>query len=77
LQRQAAGETEGDRGHETAEVPPADTATLYDHIRATVAEKTLECAVLDRAQPGSSKYRVVTPDQIGRLLPRDINASLS
>jgi hypothetical protein len=75
LQHQAA-ETEGDRGREAAEVASVDTASLYAHVRATVAEKTLECAVLDRAQPGSSKYRALMPEELGRLLPKDVNLSL-
>ena len=76
LQRQAA-EMEGDRGPQAAEVPSVDAAGLYAHVRATVAEKTLECAVLDRAQPGSSKYRALLPEELGRLLPKDVNLSLS
>ncbi len=76
LQRQAA-ETEGDRGPQAAEVQSVDAAGLYAHVRATVAEKTLECAVLDRAQPGSSKYRALLPEELGRLLPKDVNLSLS
>jgi hypothetical protein len=27
---------------------------------------------LDRSQSGSSKYRAVTPGELGRLLPKDI-----
>ena len=75
LQRHAAdADSEG--------APPAgqastEAAVLYGHVRETVVEKSIECVVLDRAQPGSSKYRAFTPDALGRLLPRDIQASLS
>jgi proteasome alpha subunit len=75
LQRQAA---EADSGG----APPAgqsstEAAGLYAHVRETVAEKSIECVVLDRAQPGLSKYRALTPDELGRLLPKDIQTSLS
>jgi proteasome alpha subunit len=57
--------------------PTADVTSLYAHVRETVVEKTIECAVLDRTQPGSSKYRVLTAEELGRLLPQDIKSSLS
>lgn len=75
-QRRAV-EAESDRSPESAEAPSADVSSLYAHVRETVAEKTIECAVLDRDQPGSSKYRTLTPDELGRLLPKDLQASLS
>jgi proteasome alpha subunit len=77
LQRQAA-ETEAERGREVpADASSTDPSSLYAHVRETVAEKTIECIVLDRAQPGSSKYRALTPDELGRILPKDVQASLS
>jgi proteasome alpha subunit len=75
LQRQAV-DAQGDREREAAE-SSTDSTSLYSHVRATVAEKTIECAVLDRTQPGSSKYRVLLPDEMGRLLPKDVQAALS
>jgi proteasome alpha subunit len=54
-----------------------DAGSLYAHLRTTVAEKTIECAVLDRREPGSSKYRALTSGELGRLLPKDMNASLT
>lgn len=54
-----------------------DAAALYSHLRETVAEKTIECALLDRQQGGFSKYRALTSDELGRLLPRDMKASLT
>ncbi|HXF91407.1 MAG TPA: hypothetical protein VNK46_01525 [Nitrospiraceae bacterium] len=51
---------------------PLDKGRLLAHLRETVAEKTIECAVLDRGAPGSSKYRPLKPDEIGRLLPREL-----
>ena len=77
LQRQAA-EADSDRVRESAaDASSAEVSSLYAHLRETVAEKTIECAVLDRSQPGSSKYRALAPDELGRLLPKDIQASLS
>lgn len=77
LQRRAS--EADDRREETPAVPPssADVPALYTHVRETVAEKSIECAVLDRTQSGSSKYRALTPDELGRLLPKDIQASVS
>jgi proteasome alpha subunit len=77
LQRQSA-DADGVRGDGlTAGRSSTDTAGLYAHVRETVAEKSIECVVLDRARPGTSKYRALTPDELGRLLPKDIQASLS
>jgi proteasome alpha subunit len=75
LQRQAA-ETEHDRG-DIAPQAPIDRAALHAHVRESVAEKSIECILLDRTQPGSSKYRPLTPEELGRLLPKDIQAALS
>jgi hypothetical protein len=47
------------------------------YLREAIAEKTIECAVLNRTQPGSAKYRALAPDELGRLLPKDVRASLS
>ena len=77
LQRRAI-EGEAERGDEAAAAPSStDVPSLYAHVRETVAEKSIECAVLDRSQTGSSKYRALTPDDLGRLLPRDIQSSIS
>lgn len=52
-----------------------DKAALLAHVRQTVAEKSLECIVLERNGPGSSKYRALRPEELGRLLPPAIRAS--
>jgi proteasome alpha subunit len=75
LQRQSA-EAEQDRG-DVSPKAATDTTVLYAHVRETVAEKSIECVLLDRTQPGSSKYRALTPEELGRLLPKDIQVSLS
>ena len=51
-----------------AEAVP-DTSTLLAHVRKTVVEKSLECVVLERSGPGSSKYRALRPHELGGLLP--------
>lgn len=71
-QRKAV-ETTSAPSQETTQEPAAmDTASLDAHLRDSVADKTIECALLDRSQSGSSKYRAVTPDELARLLPKDI-----
>lgn len=59
--------------------PPEDTeaASLYAYLRDRVAEKTVECALLERNLSGSSKYRALASDEIGRLLPKDLTPPLS
>lgn len=73
-QRQAANEREpaekGGTETQTSEV------ALSAHLRDTMADKTIECAVLDRHQPGPSKYRILTADEVGRLLPSELKAAL-
>jgi hypothetical protein len=77
LQGQAL-EADTDRGRESqADSASTDVASLNAYFRKTVAEKTIECAVLDRTQAGSAKYRALAPDELGRLLPKDVRASLS
>jgi len=71
-------EGEAGRGDEATAAPSSsDAESLYAHVRETVAEKSIECAVLDRSQAGASKYRALTPADLGRLLPRDIQSSIS
>lgn len=46
-----------------------DTTALFAYLRKSVAEKSVECAVMERGAPGPSKYRALKADEIGRLLP--------
>ncbi len=48
--------------------PPGDP-TLFTHLREVLAERTIECIVLERTLPGPSKYRAVTQDDLTQLLP--------
>ena len=75
-QGQASEDKErGDEKQQPAAKPASmDAASLSAHLREQVAGKTVECAVLDRNQPGTSKYRALSSDELGRLLPNDLNA---
>lgn len=77
LQREAV-DAEADREPQpSTEASSTDISALYAHVRAIVAGKTIECAVLDRSRSGSSKYRALTPDELGRLLPKDVQTPVS
>lgn len=54
-----------------------DRETLYTVIAQSLADKRIECAVLDRQVRGSSKYRSIDPDELTRLLPAEITSALS
>ncbi len=64
-----AGETKADS------YDPAD-GVLWTHVRESLQDKTIECAVLDRHQAGSSKYRALRGTELERLLPPELNAAL-
>ncbi len=68
---QAEGEKESAQGTTEKESPkPApDEPALLAHLREALAEKTIECAVLEREAPGASKYRALKQDEILGLLP--------
>ena len=42
---------------------------ILEHLKTVLTEKTLECAVLERNIPGSSKYRTVDQQELHSLLP--------
>src|SRR5262249_1291304 len=67
-------ETKGSSKAGTPQPAPAtqDKTALLAHLREVVAEKTIECAVLERTAPGSSKYRTLKADELGRLLPKTL-----
>lgn len=62
-----------EKSDEATAIP--DRAILLGHVRQTVGEKSLECVLLERSGPGSSKYRALRPDELGALLPSAINTS--
>lgn len=75
LQRKAAEEPSA--GNPAGQPEDPEAASLYAYFRDGVAEKTVECALLDRHLSGSSKYRALASDDIGRLLPKDLKITLS
>lgn len=77
-QRQALdGQDRGDQKHRAADTPDSvENDTLSAHLRDTLSEKSIECAVLDRTQSGPSKYRTLTPEEWGRLLPPGLKSVL-
>jgi proteasome alpha subunit len=48
-------------------IPGSDT--LIAHVCGLAGERTIECAVLERQAPGSSKYRPLKQGDLSRLLP--------
>jgi proteasome alpha subunit len=72
-QRDAEGSHVESRSAGADAMPSApDSAALLAHLRETVAGKTVECAVMERGAPGSSKYRTLKADELGRLLPSEM-----
>jgi proteasome alpha subunit len=51
-----------------AAIPSNDA--LLAHVRGLAGERTIECAVLDRQAPGSSKYRPLKQADLSHLLPK-------
>ena len=62
-----------EQSDEVAVIP--DRAVLLGHVRQTVGEKSLECILLERNGPGSSKYRALRSDELGALLPSAMKTS--
>ena len=54
-------------GSSAPAIPSNDT--LIAHVRGLAGDRTIECAVLDRQAPGSSKYRPLKQVDLSRLLP--------
>ena len=52
----------------SAETIPSNEA-LIAHVRSLAGERMVECAVLERQAPGSSKYRPLKQADLLRLLP--------
>ena len=78
-QRQAIEEHERGVDKEASPLKPAeaDASVLAAHLRECAVERTIECAVLERNQPGSSKYRTLASEELQRLLPVDLKAAHS
>jgi len=59
-------------GLAAAAIPSADA--LMAHVRGIAGGRTIECAVLDRQAPGTSKYRSLKPAELSRLLPKSLQS---
>ena len=74
----SAGEPSAEQGSEPKTEGDAsgmpDKAALLAHVRQTVAEKSVECVLLERRGPGSAKYRALRSDELGALLPPAVSA---
>jgi proteasome alpha subunit len=55
-----------------ASIPSVDA--LMAHVRGIAGGRTIECAVLDRQAPGTSKYRSLKPADLSRLLPKALQS---
>jgi len=62
-------------GKPKTEAPPAPKheAKLIAHLRETLSDKTIECALLERHAPGSSKYRPLKKEEMARLTDAESN----
>lgn len=56
-------------GKSKTEAPPAPKheTKLIAHLRETLSDKTIECALLERQASGSSKYRPLKKEELSRL----------
>jgi hypothetical protein len=59
-------------GASAAALPSSDA--LIAHVRGLAGERTIECAVLDRQAPGTSKYRTLKQVDLSRLLPAGLQS---
>ncbi len=55
-----------------AAVPSSDD--LIAHVRGIAGERMIECAVLERQAPGTSKYRSLKQAELSQLLPKALQS---
>lgn len=71
--QQAETETPASKaGTSTVSVPTADA--LMAHVRGIAGGRMIECAVLERQAPGTSKYRSLKSEDFSRLLPKALQS---
>ncbi|MGE3154599.1 MAG: hypothetical protein AB7G48_06410 [Nitrospiraceae bacterium] len=82
-QRLADGDSRSDdssnRGRTSGEPevkaePETDSAAITAYLREQMADRTVECAVLERQTTGSSKYRTVKVDEVTSLLWKELKS---
>jgi len=59
-------------GSSAPAIPSNDTLTA--HVRGLAGERTIECAVLERQAPGTSKYRQLKQADLSQLLPKALQS---
>jgi proteasome alpha subunit len=62
-------------GSSVAVIPSSDA--LSAHVRSLAGERMIECAVLERQAPGSSKYRSLKQADLSRLLPTSLQSGVA
>lgn len=72
-------ETSG--GHEdgvrSSDLSGTDAQALLTHVRQCLAEKSIECALLDRHVSRASTYRTLASGELRALLPKDLRSLLT
>jgi proteasome alpha subunit len=58
-----------------AAIPNSDV--LIAHVRGLAGERSIECAVLERQAPGTSKYRSLKQADLSRLLPTALQSVMA
>jgi proteasome alpha subunit len=71
-QRAEAEPPASEAGSSVAAIPGADV--LVAHVRSIASGRTIECALLERQAPGTSKYRSLKPADFARLLPKALQS---
>lgn len=75
-EQQAEVEPSGSKaGSSPAPIPSSDALTA--HVRGIAEGRTIECAVLERQMPGTSKYRPLKQADLSRLLPKALQSSVA
>jgi len=72
IEADAAEQDERKAAHEKAGAAHPDRQAIDQHLRQTLKDKSVECAVLERNTASTSKYRVIAPEELRRLLPQAI-----
>jgi proteasome alpha subunit len=67
-QTEAKPSANGGADSSASATPSSDS--LMAHVRKVAGERTIECAVLERQAPGSSKYRSIKQADLSQLLPK-------
>jgi len=73
--REKADEEDHKESPRASSASSPDTTAIESHLRETLIDKIIECAVLERTAPGSSKYRAIKSDELKHLLPRYLKDS--